>query len=205
MKSLDLQKLPPGIDAHSVESAVTAYATANSNVSSASITVGAKDSDGNEVQLDGVFTRTPIGQVVFMVLGIVGKPLLERVRRGLAKRKAERLGRRNERRVAKGKAPLAPGERTVAGKIIADTVEALFQRLLADGLIKELGNGIWTRVGGGTYATKNALMDALSAEVPKATRKASTKAPAKATRKASNKAPAKATKKVAPKKVTGKK
>lgn len=193
MNDLQLQNLPEGIDQRSLETAVKAYAEANANVSSATITVGAKDSDGAEVQLEGVITRSPIGQVVFMVLSQVGKELAQRAVRGLAKRKADRLAKRNERRVANGKEPLAPGQKTKAGRVIAKTVEALFGQLVAEGMVRDLGNGIYSRVGGMTYPNKEALLDALKDEVPAKKKRATTKAAAPkkaAAKKAAPKKPA---------------
>jgi hypothetical protein len=209
MTKLNVQNVPQGIDGASVNASVEAFATTNPLVSAEMVTLDAKDEQGADVQLQGSYTRTPLGEVVFMILSVVGRKVIAAVRERRASRRTERLAERNERRVARGKKPLAPGERTVVGKIIADTVDALFDLRVKEKLIAEIAPGTFTVVGGRTYRGKEAVLQVLQEELDAQAKAEAKAAPKKAAKKAPAKAvgrkEAKATKKATPKKAAGKK
>lgn len=165
MNKLTVQNVPQGIDEATVNDAVASFAEANQLVSNGTVTIDAKDEDGDDVQLQGVYSRSPLGEVVFQVLSVLGRQVVNAVRERRASRRSERLAARNERRVAKGKRPLEPGERTLAGKIIATTVEALFNERVANKLIAEIAPGTFSVVGGRTYRGKEAVLEVLQAEL----------------------------------------
>lgn len=202
---MNVQQVPKGIDEASVSASVEAFAAANPLVSNQTVTLDAKDEQGEAVQLQGAYTRSPLGEVVFMILSVLGREAVAAVRERRASRRHERLAARNERRVARGKKPLAPGERTAVGKVIAATVDALFGQRVKEGLIAEIAPGTYSMVGGRTYRGKEAVLEALQAELDAQAKEGAKAAPKKAASKARKKAPAKPAKKATPKKAAGKK
>lgn len=208
MSRITIAGATTGADQATLSEAVARYAQEHPNVTVADkVTVKAVDEAGVPCEVEGSYQKDALGQIVFVVLGIVGRELGKFLKKKLASMKEKRVAKRTERRAAKGKSPiLAAGDGTTAA--------GRYAALLAQGLLRELSPGIFSVAGGLTFNGKEKLMEYLgqglepAAETggaPKA-RKARKAAPKKAAAKAPPPPPTKAApKKAAPKKAAKKK
>lgn len=143
--------------------AVAQYAAANPGISTADkVVLDVIGADGKPCQVEGALQRDIMGNVIFIVVGIVGrliKGLADKLRQPRdgkgpnAKREARRAGSRQQavlERIYNGNLPTDPEQR--------------FQMFLDGGLLEKRGKG-FAMAGGLTFPTKAAVLEHLSKDL----------------------------------------